>query len=107
VRKRLARWDFILPSLLALGHVGLYFSSVRQSPDGWAGFVVFIVDVPISIPLLMLAKALSLDKLVVLLVGGTIWWFVLGILISILIKLAYGLIVRAGMQICGSESRKN
>jgi hypothetical protein len=61
--------------------------------NGWAGILVFLVDFPISI---LLAKLWNVHGLVVLLVGGTIWWFGLGILISMVGKQLYSLAIRLG-----------
>lgn len=95
MRKTIARSDLVVAVLLALGHIGLYALTVDRSSD-WAGFFVFVADVPLSVGLFKLATALSLDQLSVLLVGGTIWWFGLGILISMLTKRVYRFAVRFG-----------
>lgn len=95
MRKILAHSELIVASMLALAHICLYLIDVTFNSDrnGWAGIFVFLVDLPISIPL---AKLSNVHGLVVLLIGGTVWWFGLGILISLLSRRLYRFAIRLG-----------
>jgi hypothetical protein len=87
VRWTLTRSGLVVCSALALGHICFYFYDVSQNSDGgWGGFLVFVVDMPISLLLAKLSGTLSLNLRMVLLVGGTVWWFCLGILFTMLIR---------------------
>ncbi len=87
MRKFLTRSELAVCSVLALGHIGFYFYDVSQHAEGgWGGFLVFVVDLPISILLVRLSNAMSLGSPIALLIGGTVWWFGLGILIVMLFR---------------------
>lgn len=87
MRSTLTRSELAVCSALALGHICFYFYDVSQhSNEGWGEFLVFVVDLPISILLAKLAETSSLSPRIVLLVGGTVWWFCLGVLFSMIIR---------------------
>jgi hypothetical protein len=86
--------DFVLPSLLALGHIWLYNRCVTHDTTGWSGILVVLADFPVSIFFAEMSKALSFDFSTILLIGGTVWWFCLGFLISLLVGWVSRLIVR-------------
>jgi hypothetical protein len=94
MRKALQPLHFVLPSLLALGHVWLCFQSFKPDGNGWSGFLDFLVDLPISLVLAEVSKVFLFDSFKVFLIGGTVWWFGLGIFISLLIRWVYRLIIR-------------
>jgi hypothetical protein len=94
MRKTLKPLDFVLPSLLGLVHLWLCFDSFKPDGNGWSGFLAFLVDFPVSLLFAELSKALSFDSFTIFLIGGTVWWFGLGLLISRLIERFYRLAVR-------------
>jgi hypothetical protein len=67
------------------------------------GFLVFVIDLPISILLAELSETLSLSPRMVLLVGGTVWWFCLGILFPMLIKGIFLFITRFAVWLARSD----
>jgi hypothetical protein len=85
MRKIIRPVHFVLPSLLALGHIGLYIRCVTHDTTGWSGILVVLADFPVSILFAGVSKALSFDFSTILLIGGTVWWFCLGFLISLII----------------------
>ena len=94
MRKTFTSSSFILSTLLSLGHIWACFDSFRFDANGWTGFGIFLLDLPISLLFLKLTNALSANSLVVFLIGGTVWWFGLGLLISLLTRWFYRLVVR-------------
>jgi hypothetical protein len=94
MRKTLRPLDFLLPCLLALAHVWVCFGSFRPDGNGWSGILAFIVDLPFSLALAELSNVFSLNMQAVFLIGGTIWWFCLGFLISLLIVWVCGFLAR-------------
>jgi hypothetical protein len=85
VRKTLTLLDLAVGLVLALGHIWFYFS-VINADGGWGGVLVVLVDLPFSILLVRLMDVLSLNSPNILLISGTVWWFCLGILISMLVR---------------------
>jgi hypothetical protein len=98
MRKTFTPLSFILPTLLSLGHIWACFDSFRFDANGWTGFGIFLVDLPISLLLLKLTNALSANVLIVFLIGGTVWWFCLGVLISLLVGWFCRLVVKLSKQ---------
>jgi hypothetical protein len=77
------RAAYSLGSLLAVGHV--VFCAIvisRQFEGSWGGFFIFLADFPASIAIAMIANVLSIHSIYFLVVLGTGWWFLLGVLIS-------------------------
>jgi hypothetical protein len=54
----------------------------RRFEGSWGGFLIFLVDLPVSVPALLLSNVLVIRTEYVLLVVGTAWWFCIGVLIS-------------------------
>jgi hypothetical protein len=106
MRKTFTPLYFVAPSLLAVGHVWLCFDSFRPDGNGWSGFLAFLVDLPISILFAKLSNAFSLSALIVFLIGGTIWWFCLGLLISLLIGWVCRVVLRLTPPLDIKENRK-
>jgi hypothetical protein len=98
MRKTLRPLYFVLPSLLGLLHAWLCFESFGPDPNGWGGFLAFLVDFPISILFAKLSNALSSNGLIIFLIGGTVWWFCLGLLISLVIGWFCRLVVKLSKQ---------
>ena len=74
----LARSDYIVGLTLAFLHLVLCYWVFASATEGsWGGFLVYLVDIPISIPLTFVAQRLGGDG--ALIVGGTIWWFCVGV----------------------------
>jgi len=70
-------------SALALGHAVFYFTVMSRHFEGsWGGFLIFLVDFPASVLVLLLSNALGIRTDYALLAGGTAWWFCIGILIA-------------------------
>jgi len=70
-------------SALALGHAVFYFTVMSRHYEGsWGEFLIFLVDLPASFPVLFLSNALGIRTDYALLAGGTVWWFCLGIMIA-------------------------
>lgn len=68
---------------LALLHVIVYFVVMAQHYEGsWSGFLIFLIDLPASLLILSLSNAFSIRTDIPLLIGGTAWWFCLGLLIG-------------------------
>ena len=87
MRKTFKRLDLFVGLVLALGHIWFYYYDISHySEGGWGGFLTFVIDLPLSILLIKLIGVLSLSSPIILLVGGTLWWFCLGTLISMLIR---------------------
>jgi hypothetical protein len=84
VKRNLPR--LVFSSALALGHVILFFALMGGHPRGGPeAFSIYLVDFPGSVPVVLFANALNIHtpySLYLLLVGGTAWWFCIGILIS-------------------------
>jgi hypothetical protein len=80
------RWPYLWGGTLALAHVVFYFVAMNvNSEGGWGGFPVFVADLPASIPLLLLTNVIGIATPYALLVGGTAWWFCLGLASSKLV----------------------
>jgi hypothetical protein len=78
--KFLARADYIFGLTLASLHLALCYWVFTSATEGsWGGFLVFLADIPISIPLTYLARYLGISALIV---GGTVWWFCVGLAFS-------------------------
>jgi hypothetical protein len=70
-------------SALALGHAVFYFIIMSRHYEGsWGGFLIYLVDFPASVLVLLLSNALGIRTPYALLAGGTAWWFCIGILIT-------------------------
>ncbi len=79
--KRFARGDYIVRLTLACMHLAFCYWVFASAPEGsWGGFLVSLVDIPISIPLTLLAQRLGGNG--TLIVGGTLWWFCIGVAVS-------------------------
>jgi hypothetical protein len=76
-----ARSDYIVGVTLASLHIVLCYWVFASATEGsWGGFLVALVDLPISIPLDLVAQRLGGNA--ALIVGGTVWWFCLGVALS-------------------------
>jgi len=84
VKRNLPR--LVFSSALALSHVILFFALMGGHPHGGSeAFSIYLIDFPGSAPVLLLANALEIHtpySLYFLLIGGTAWWFCIGIVIS-------------------------
>ena len=54
----------------------------RHFEGSWGGFFIFLANFPASVAITMLANVLGIHSIFFLVVLGTAWWFLLGILIS-------------------------
>ena len=89
-RRFLARADYIVGLTLASFHLLLCYWVFSSAAEGsWGGFIVYLVDLPFSIPMILVAQRLGGEA--TLIIGGTLWWFCLG---AILCKAAKYLISR-------------
>lgn len=80
-RRCLTRVDYIVGLTLACSHLVLcYWVFTPASEGSWGGFLVYLIDIPISIPLTVVAQRLGGDS--ALIVGGTVWWFCIGVALS-------------------------
>ena len=85
-RHSLARVDYVIGLTLACLHLVLCYWVFASATEGsWGGFLVYLVDVPISIPLMYVAQRFGGDG--ALIVGGTAWWFCAGVALSKVAKL--------------------
>jgi hypothetical protein len=88
---RFGRFELFVGILLALSHVRLYLDDFSPGRE-WQGFRVYRADMPVSIPLLKLCRVWDTPR--PFLIGGTFWWFFLGLLIAILLRASIGSLVR-------------
>ncbi len=80
-RQFLARGDYVVGLTLAALHLLLCYWVFTSATEGsWGGFLVFLADVPISIPLIYVAQRWGGNGPIV--VGGTVWWFCVGAAVS-------------------------
>src|SRR5260370_13994356 len=83
VKRNPSRPAYILGSALALGHAVFYFTIMSTQFEGsWGGFLIFLVDLPASLLVLLLSNAFGIRTAYALLTGGTVWWFCIGILVA-------------------------
>lgn len=76
-----ARGDYFVGLMLACLHLVLCYWVFSSATEGsWGGFIVYLFDLPISIPLTLVAQRLGGDG--ALIVGGTLWWFCVGVVLS-------------------------
>jgi hypothetical protein len=67
--------------MLASVHLLLCYWVFSSATEGsWGGFIVYLFDLPLSIPLTLVAQRLGGDG--ALIVGGTLWWFCVGAALS-------------------------
>jgi hypothetical protein len=77
----LVRTDYLVGLMFASLHTALCYWVFASATEGsWGGFLVALIDFPISIPLDLVAQRLGGNAAPI--VGGTVWWFCLGIAIS-------------------------
>jgi len=96
------RTTIISGALFAAAHVIFYFWDIHTNSEGsWGGFLTFVIDSPASWALLVMANRFSLKTHTVLLVGGTAWWFSIGMLVPRLL----GLTCRAAAPPCQPPQR--
>jgi len=58
----------------------------HHAGDGWDGFFIFLADLPFSMWILALSHALDLNTPIMLIIFGTLWWYLLSWLLMILFR---------------------
>ncbi|HEY3615348.1 MAG TPA: hypothetical protein VGK96_00965 [Candidatus Sulfotelmatobacter sp.] len=77
----LTRSEYVVGLMLASVHLLLCYWVFSSATEGsWGGFIVYLFDLPLSIPLTLVAQRLGGDG--ALIVGGTLWWFCVGAALS-------------------------
>lgn len=92
----------------AVAHVIFYVAVLSQHYEGsWGGFLIFIVDFPVSF-LLLTPLPVSTDvAMFIMLIAGTIWWFFIGVLLAPLVQDIVTAIVTMARIAVGSDKAKH
>ncbi len=71
--------------VLLVFHAAIVFIILGQKFEGsWGGFVLFVIDFPISLLLMLLP--FKWDQWVLFGIFGSLWWYILGVLITAIMR---------------------
>ena len=79
-------WSF-LGAILATTSLVLSLVALSQHFEGsWRGFVVFLINLPVSLVILILGNILGLDQVPFIICAGIVQWYFVGWFIELAIE---------------------
>ncbi len=68
-----------LGAVLGIANLAIGVAIFSAEYEGsWGGFLFLAVNLPFSIPLMLLGAFLEIESPLFLLIGGALWWYVIG-----------------------------
>lgn len=80
------RWSFLGTILATTSLVSSVIVLNQQYEGSWGGFLIFLINLPISVAPLVLGNLLGLNQVPLIICAGIAQWYFIGWLIELTIK---------------------